>query len=94
MLVLVCVARQRSHALLQQAGHFDLSARSHAERARGALCDGPPEELPGLADWRADTGALLDDCSGWVDCSVRQSEAGDHSIVIGEVSRAARGGCR
>lgn len=94
MLVLVCVAHgQRSHALLEQAGHFGICLLDHTQSALGmrfatGLLEQRFQDIPVQ---RAHSGApLLTECLGWLDCDVRQIvEAGDHSIVIGEVRAGA-----
>lgn len=90
MLILVCVAQgQRSHALLERAGHFGVCLLDHTQTELGVrFATGLLEErFQNLDVLRATTGApLLRDCLGWLDCRIQQIlPGGDHSIVIGEV---------
>lgn len=90
MLVLVCVAQnQRSHVLLEQAGHFAVNLLDHRQTQIGVRFAAalPEERFVGLSTARAETGApVLSQCLAWLDCRTRQIlPAGDHSIVIGEV---------
>lgn len=94
MLVLVCVAQgQRSHDLLQRAGHFGVCLLDHHQSELGVrFATGLVEErFQNLDLLRASTGApLLQDCLGWLDCRIREIfPGGDHSIVIGEVEAGA-----
>ncbi|HEX6245221.1 MAG TPA: flavin reductase family protein, partial [Polyangiales bacterium] len=76
MLVLVCVAQeQRSHALLQAAGHFGICLLDHTQSELGVrFATGLVEErFRGLSIQRARTCApLLTHCLGWLDCAVQQ----------------------
>lgn len=90
MLVLVCVAKnQRSHTLLERAGHFAVNVLAHDQTELGlrfatALME---ERFDALAVQRAKTGApLLPGSLAWLDCTTQQIlPGGDHSILIGEV---------
>ncbi len=93
MLVLVCVVRgQRSHVLLEQAGHYAVnilrsSQRELGQRFAGALL---LDRFTGIEVARAATGApILADSLAWLDCRVRDVlPGGDHSIFVGEVLAA------
>jgi flavin reductase (DIM6/NTAB) family NADH-FMN oxidoreductase RutF len=90
MLVLVCVVKaQRSHAQLEQAGHYAVSILGSSQRALGErFADAPPaSRFEGLQLARATTGApILQGCLAWVDCVVRHVlPGGDHSIFVAEV---------
>lgn len=89
MLVLVCVAKnQRSHLLLERAGHFAINVLAHDQTELGlrfatALME---ERFDGIQAQRARTGApILPGCLAWLDCKTQQIlPGGDHSILIGE----------
>jgi flavin reductase (DIM6/NTAB) family NADH-FMN oxidoreductase RutF len=90
MLVLVCVVRaQRSHDLMEQAGHFAVNVLAASQKELGirfanAQLD---DRFLGLEVARGSTGApILPESLAWVDCTVREIlPGGDHSIFIGEV---------
>lgn len=90
MLVLVCVIReQRSHALLEQAGHYAVNILGSTHKPLGMRFADPlaTERFLGLEVARSESGApILVDSLAWVDCRVREVHpGGDHSIFIGEV---------
>ena len=90
MLVLVCVDRkQRSHALMQAAGHYGVVLLRAGQEDVGMRFASPPHEdrFEGRQVMRASTGApLLADALAWLDCTIRHVHpAGDHSIFVGEV---------
>jgi flavin reductase (DIM6/NTAB) family NADH-FMN oxidoreductase RutF len=94
MLVLVCVVKeQRSHALLQHAGHYAVNVLASSQKELGMRFANalPSERFAGLEVARAQTGApILPDSLAWVDCTIREVVAGgDHSIFIGEVVAGA-----
>ncbi len=91
MLVLVCVMKgQRSHLLLEQAGHYAVNILRSSQHELGKrfadalLLD----RFTGIEVARAATGApiLQQESLAWVDCRVRDVlPGGDHSIFVGEV---------
>jgi flavin reductase (DIM6/NTAB) family NADH-FMN oxidoreductase RutF len=90
MLVLVCVVRaQRSHALIEQAGHFAVNILSTTQKELGVrfASSKTPDRFAGLDVSRAVSGAaILPGNLAWVDCAVKETfEGGDHSIVVGQV---------
>lgn len=90
MLVLVCVVRdQRSHLMLEQAGHYAVNILGSAQKTLGMrFADSRlGDRFEGLEVARAETGApILADSLAWVDCRIRDMlPGGDHSIFIGEV---------
>jgi flavin reductase (DIM6/NTAB) family NADH-FMN oxidoreductase RutF len=90
MLVLVCVVRnQRSHALIEQAGHFAVNLLSMSQKELGVrfASSKTPDRFAGLDVSRAVSGAaILPGNLAWVDCALRDTyDGGDHSIFIGEV---------
>ena len=90
MLVLVCVVRnQRSHALIEQAGHFAVNLLSMSQKELGVrfASSKTPDRFAGLDVSRAVSGAaILPGNLAWVDCGLRDTyDGGDHSIFIGEV---------
>jgi flavin reductase (DIM6/NTAB) family NADH-FMN oxidoreductase RutF len=89
MLVLVCVVRDtRSHALIEQAGHYAVSILSNAQKDLGMrFASEVGDRFAGLDLERAVTGApILPNCLAWVDCTLRDVlPGGDHSIFVGEV---------
>ena len=98
MLVLVCVVQgQRSHLLLEQAGHYAVNILGTSQKALGQRFADTllSDRFVGLQVVRAATGApILADSLAWVDCLMRQVlPGGDHSIFIGEViAGLAQGG--
>lgn len=93
MLVLVCVVKdQRSHALLQRAGHYAANILGASQKDLGVRFADPLtlDRFAGLDVARAMTGApILRRSLAWVDCRVRDVvSGGDHSIFIGEVVAA------
>jgi flavin reductase (DIM6/NTAB) family NADH-FMN oxidoreductase RutF len=93
MLVLVCVVKaQRSHLLIEQAGHFAVNILGCNQQELGKRFADPViyDRFAGLTVARAATGApVLPDSLAWVDCELREVlPGGDHSIFIGEVSAA------
>lgn len=94
MLVLVCVVKgQRSHALLEQAGHFAVNVLGASQKELGMRFANAQlsDRFAGLEVGRSQTGApILPDSLAWVDCTTREVlPGGDHSIFIGEVLDAA-----
>lgn len=94
MLVLVCVVHaQRSHALLERAGHYAVNILGTAQKELGIrFADAQLEQrFSGLEVGRAATGApILPDSLAWVDCRIRYIfPGGDHSIFVGEVLAGA-----
>lgn len=90
MLVLVCVVRgQRSHALMEQAGHFAVNILSTSQKELGVrfASSQTVDRFAGLEVTRSATGAaILPGSLAWVDCALRDvHHGGDHSIFVGEV---------
>ena len=90
LLVLVCVDRAAaSHACIVDGGAFAVSIldRSHEELARRFSAGERTARFEELACRTETTGSpVLEDALAWLDCRVRNVyEAGDHSIVVGEV---------
>jgi flavin reductase (DIM6/NTAB) family NADH-FMN oxidoreductase RutF len=90
MLVLVCVVKdQRSHAMLEQAGHYAVNILGSSHKALGLRFADPlaSDRFSGLDVGRSESGApILVDSLAWVDCRVvHVLPGGDHSIFVGEV---------
>jgi len=90
LLVLVCVEREAaSHACVIEGGAFAVSIldRRHDELARRFAAGDRTARFEELAYRTETTGSpVLDDALAWLDCRVQNVyEAGDHSIVVGEV---------
>jgi len=90
MLVLVCVVKgQRSHVLLEEAGHYAVNILAGPQKPLGMRFADPKlvDRFAGLEVARAETGApILADSLAWVDCRLRDVfPGGDHSIFVGEV---------
>lgn len=90
LLVLVCVDREAaSHACIIEGGAFAVSILDHrheqiARRFSAGERTGRFEEL----SLRVETtgSPVLNDALAWLDCRVQNvHQAGDHSIVVGEV---------
>lgn len=93
MLVLVCVVKdQRSHALLERAGHYAANILGASQKDLGMRFADPLtyDRFAGIEVTRALTGApILESSLAWVDCRVREVlPGGDHSIFVGEVVAA------
>lgn len=90
LLVLVCVGREAaSHACIVDGGSFAVSilGRRHEALARRFAEQERSSRFEDLA-YRAEiTGSpVLADALAWLDCRVTDvHDAGDHSIVVGEV---------
>ena len=90
MLVLVCVVKdQRSHALIEQAGHFAVNILGVQQKELGGrfASSKSVDRFAGLEVARAVTGAaILKGSIAWVDCKLKDIfPGGDHSIFVGEV---------
>jgi len=88
--LLICIGKgSRSHDVVVQGGSFAvnvLSSDSADLSNRFATVD-PGERFEGVS-WRAEaTGSpVLERASAWLDCRIAQlHDAGDHTIVVGEV---------
>ena len=93
MLVLVCVLKdQRSHAIMERAGHYAANILGASQRDLGMRFADPLtfDRFAGIDVTRALTGApILESSLAWVDCRVRDVlPGGDHSIFVGEVVAA------
>ncbi|MCT2583759.1 flavin reductase family protein [Actinophytocola gossypii] len=100
-LVLCCVGRTaRIHDAIIDAGHFGVSVLSAEQEgvARYFAGRGRPAGMAQFerVDWfpGRHTGApLLVGSLAWLECDLRQTyEGGDHSIFLGTVLSASRGG--
>ena len=84
--------RRASHSLqaFTQAGNFTISvlAESQQALARQFATGSMTERFAGAPILRQPGGGLrLDGCAAWFDCQLHQLiEAGDHSILLGEVT--------
>ena len=84
--------RRASHSLqaFTQAGHFTISvlAESQQALAQQFASGSMTERFAGAPILRQPGGGLrLDGCAAWFDCQLHQLiEAGDHSILLGEVT--------
>lgn len=96
-LVGVGVSRQSAmHELLREAGGFALSLLAGDQEA---IAQHFARGVPPFAHWHgiatrpgAEGAPLIDDALGWLECRNRaEHEAGDHTLVVGEVLAAAHG---
>lgn len=93
-LVQVCIDRAASmYAALQQAERFGVNVLASEQEAlsrRFAAVDSS-HRFEGIGYTRGESGVvLLDDALAHLECRVHaRHEAGDHTIVIGEVERAS-----
>ena len=90
LLVLVCVERGAvSHACIAEGGAFAVSVlgRHHEELARRFSLGDRSARFEELHYRIEVTGSpVLEDAIAWLDCQVTEVyQAGDHSIVVGEV---------
>ena len=93
-LVLVCVDHVASmHEMLLRATHFAVNILSAHQEPISRRFSGPDEHkrFDGVGYARGQTGAaLLDDALAHIECRrIAQHDAGDHTVVIGEVETAA-----
>lgn len=98
-LVLFCVDHQASsYRTLLEAEHFGVSILAAHQEALSRRFSGPDEDkrFDGIGYSRGLTGAaLLEDALAHIECRrVAQYDAGDHTVVIGEVEAAAAHGHR
>jgi flavin reductase (DIM6/NTAB) family NADH-FMN oxidoreductase RutF len=92
-LLLVCVDHVASmHDMLLRASHFAVNILAAHQEAISRRFSGPEEHkrFDGVGYSRGKTGAaLLDDALAHIECRrVKHHEAGDHTIVVGEVESA------
>ena len=94
-LVSVCLAKSLyTHALLQQSGLFAVNILAADQIELGQRFAGLIPEIAdrfeGIRYKVAVTGCpLIPGCLAWVDCRVHSGlEAGDHTIIVGEVLEA------
>ncbi len=91
-LVLVCVAHQAStHAVLMREDRFGVSVLSSAQEPLSRrFADLDSDRFEGIGYTRGESGVvLLDDALAHLECRiVQRHDAGDHTIVVGEVERA------
>ncbi len=90
LLVLVCLDRSAaSHDRILESGAFAISVlgTEHAELAARFSSGGRDERFEGVAVRSARTASpIVADALAWLDCAIWGShEAGDHTVVIGEV---------
>jgi flavin reductase (DIM6/NTAB) family NADH-FMN oxidoreductase RutF len=89
-LVLFCVDRAAaSRTAFLTAGHFALSllAREDVELSERFARSDPELRFAGVAVREEATGApILEDALAWLDCTLWKTvEAGDHTVIIGQV---------
>ena len=89
-LVLVCVDHVASmHEMLLEASHFAVNILAAHQEPLSRRFSGPDEHkrFDGIGYRRGTTGAaLLDDALAHIECRrVAQYDAGDHTVIIGEV---------
>ena len=92
-LVLVCVDRVASmHDMLLRVSHFAVNILAAHQEALSRRFSGPDEHkrFDGVGYSRGQSGAaLLDDALAHLECRrVAHHDAGDHTVVIGEVEAA------
>jgi flavin reductase (DIM6/NTAB) family NADH-FMN oxidoreductase RutF len=92
-LVLICVDRVASmHDLLRKTSHFAVNILAAHQEPLSRRFSGPDEHkrFDGIGYERGTTGsALLDDALAHIECRrVAHHDAGDHTIVVGEVEVA------
>ena len=90
-LVLVCIARSaESHDAFAGGDGFSVNILSDGQQSMSQLfASKSPDKFETVRWHPGDNGApVLDDCLAWFDCRrYRQTDAGDHTILIGEVTR-------
>jgi len=88
-LLLVCPAKSLScHGVFQDRDHFAVNILAEGQQTVSNLFAGPSEDRFAEVDWnRSDLGnPILSGVAASFDCTVHQRiEAGDHTILIGEV---------
>lgn len=88
-LVLACVGREAEmHPAIMRAPHFGVSILSSTQEALSRRFSVElPDRFAGVGYRRAESGVvLLDDALAHLDCRVvDRHDAGDHTIVIGQV---------
>lgn len=94
-LVLICIdVKNRSRDLVRQSGAFAINVLADSQTELSDLFAQPGTEkarrLAELTTETAVTGApIIPDCLAYLDCEVvDETEAGDHTIFIGEVKKA------
>ena len=92
-LILVCVDHVASmHAMIVAAPHFAVNILAADQEHISRRFSGPDEHkrFDGLGYSRGTTGvALLDEALAHIECRrISQHEAGDHTVIIGEVETA------
>ena len=92
-LVLACIGRDSDmHPVLGDAKHFGISILTAEQEALSRRFSDPLlDRFAGVGYHRAASGvALLDDALATLDCTIAaRHEAGDHTIVIGQVDDGA-----
>ena len=91
-LVLACVDRSTEmHSLLQQADYFGVNILEEGQEALSRrFAELPAGRFDGLGYTRAESGVvMLDDALAQLECRcVARHDAGDHTIIVGEVEWA------
>lgn len=94
-LVLLCAAHSSSTwPLIRATGGFciNVMAEHHADLCRRFAAKGT-DRFAGVSWEQRPSGPAFTDAVAWVECRIRQEhEAGDHVIVVGEVTDLAVGG--
>ncbi|MGA2365499.1 MAG: flavin reductase family protein [Steroidobacteraceae bacterium] len=95
LLALAINPKHASYRLLHAGGYFTVSVLAHNQlglaRRFGASVQDDPDKMLSVS-WRRGHGGtpILADALGFFDCSVRaEHAAGDHRIVLGEVTDGA-----
>lgn len=92
-LVLICVGHEAStYDILMKEPRFGVSVLSSAQEALSRrFADPDSDRFDGVGFTRGESGVvLLDDALAHLECRViERHEAGDHTVMIAEVERAA-----
>lgn len=92
-LILICVAHTAStHPVLMRQEHFGVSMLSSGQEPLSRrFADQESDRFEGIGYTRGESGVvLLDDALAHLECEVVQRyDAGDHTLIVGRVERAA-----
>jgi flavin reductase (DIM6/NTAB) family NADH-FMN oxidoreductase RutF len=92
-LVLVCIGHDASmYSAIMESDTFGVSVLAHGQEAISRhFADTDALRFEGIGFTRGESGvALLEDALAWIECEVvERVEAGDHTIVIGQVQWAS-----
>jgi flavin reductase (DIM6/NTAB) family NADH-FMN oxidoreductase RutF len=91
-LVLACIDHQATmHPLLERVTHFAVNILSLEQETLSRRFSVEPNRFEGIGHTRGATGtALIDDALAHIECRVHaRFRAGDHTILLGFVERAA-----